>query len=248
MWLLASFTEHPIIAFHYDPTRQHEVPKRLLDQNVSTMMVDGYEGYQQACDEYDITRLGCWAHARRKFVDAQKIQPKGKTGKADQAIAFIQTLYRIEKKIKDLSVEERDCIRQQEVKPIIDKIQQWLQKSLSTTPPKSKIGEALTYLNNQWSRLVRYLEDGAYPIDNNLAENAIRPFTVGCRNRLFTNSQAGAKASANLYSLVETAKANGLNPYDYLNVVFVRLPNANNIDDIEKLLPWRVTLKTNSMQ
>jgi len=161
MWLMASFVEHTMIVFHYDPTRQRKVPTQLLNHEVSTLMVDGYEGYQQACEKYKITRLGCMAHARRKFVDAQKIQPKGKTGKADQAIAFIQALYRIEKKIKDLSVEERYRIRQQEAKPIIDKIQQWLQKSLSTTPPKSKIGEALTYLNNQWSRLVRYLEDGA---------------------------------------------------------------------------------------
>jgi len=248
MWLLASFTENPMIVFHYDPTRQREVPKRLLDQHVSTLMVDGYDGYQQACDAYDITRLGCWAHARRKFVDAQKIQPKNKTGKADQAIAFIQTLYRIEKKCKDMSADERHHIRQTETKPVIDKIEKWLQKSLPHVPPKSKLGEALHYLHNQWSRLIRYLEDGYYPIDNNLAENAIRPFAIGRKNWLFANSQAGAKTSANLYSLAETAKANGLNPYDYFREVFTRLPNAENVQDIEELLPTSTTLTVGSMQ
>jgi len=243
MWLLASFVEHPMIVFHYDPTRQREVPMQCLNQDVKTLMVDGYEGYQHACEEYNIIRLGCMAHARRKFFDAQKLQPKGKTGKADQAIAFIQSLYRIEKECKDVLPEARNRIRQTKARPIIDKMKKWLEKSLPNIPPKTKLGEALQYLHNQWLRLTRYLENGEYPIDNNLAENAIRPFTVGRRNWLFANSQAGAKASANLYSLTETAKANGLNPYDYLRTIFTKLPNATNIDDIEKLLPWRITLK-----
>ena len=105
-------------------------------------------------------------------------------------------------------------------------------------PPKSALGKALQYLHNQWDRLVRYLEDGAYPIDNNYAENAIRPFVIGRKNWLFTNSQGGAKASANLYSLIETAKANGLNPYEYLKLVFKELPNADSVEKIEALLPW----------
>lgn len=109
-------------------------------------------------------------------------------------------------------------------------------------PPQTAIGKALYYLHSQWDRLIRYLDDGAYPIDNNRAENAIRPFTLGRKNWLFANSQAGAKASANLYSLIETAKANGLNPYEYLKVVFKELPNAQSVDAIEKLLPWNASL------
>jgi len=184
MWLLASFIEHPMIVFHYDPTRQREVPVQLLHQDVKTLMVDGYEGYQCACEEYNIIRLGCMAHARRKFVDAQKLQPKGKTGKADQAIAFIQSLYRIEKECKDVLPDARNRIRQTKARPIIDKMKKWLEKSQPNIPPKTKLGEALRYLHNQWPRLIRYLENGEYPIDNNLAENAIRPFTVGRRNWL----------------------------------------------------------------
>lgn len=118
----------------------------------------------------------------------------------------------------------------------------WLQKSLPHVPPKTKLGTALQYLHQQWPRLVAYLEDGRYPIDNNLAKNAIRPFAVGRKNWLFSHSQAGARASANLYSLIETCKANGLNPYTYLRQVFTELPKATCVEDIEALLPWRVTL------
>ncbi len=205
-------------------------------------MVDGYEGYQKACNDYGIERLGCWAHARRKFVDAQKLQAKGKTGKPDQAIAYIQKLYRIEAAIKDSPPDQRYQIRQQQAKPLLDNIEQWLHKSLPNVPPKTALGKALQYLHNQWPRLIRYVEDGRYPIDNNRAENAIRPFAIGRKNWMFSTSQAGAKASANLYSLVETAKANGLNPYDYLKHVFQVLPNAESVEAIETLLPWKVKL------
>jgi transposase len=174
-------------------------------------------------------------------MDAKAAQKKGKAGKADQGLAFIQKLYALEKSIKDQPPDERYRRRQQEAKPIIDKLRAWLEKSLPHVPPQSAIGKALLYLQNQWDRLVRYLDDGHYPIDNNRAENAIRPFTVGRKNWLFANSQAGAKASANLYSLIETAKANGLNPYAYLKVVFKELPNAQSLEAIEALLPWNAS-------
>jgi len=176
---MASFTHQPITLFHYDPTRSQQVPIDLLDSSVNALMIDGYEWYQKACDHYTIKRLGCWAHARCKFIDAQKLQPRGKTGKPDQAIAFIQKLYAIEKQIKDEPLEQKYRIRQQQAKPIIDKIEQWLQKSLPHVPPKTALGKALVYLHNQWNRLIGYLDDGSYPIDNNLAENAIRPFAIG---------------------------------------------------------------------
>ena len=240
LWLMASFTDKPITLFHYHPSRSQQVPIDLLDDSINTLMVDGYKGYQQACDDYHIKRLGCWAHARRYFMDAKKIQPKGKTGKADQALAWIQKLYLIEKQIKDDPPDQRYHIRQQQAEPIIKQINIWLDKSLPHVPPKTALGKALQYLHNQWPRLIGYLENGAYPIDNNLAENAIRPFAVGRKNWLFANSQAGAKASANLYSLIQTAKANGLNPYEYLKHIFKELPNANNVEAIEALLPWNL--------
>lgn len=238
MWLMASFTDKPITVFRYDPSRSQAVPTQWLTAEVNVLMIDGYKGYDSACKDYQIQRLGCWAHARRKFVDAQKLQPKGKTGKADQAIAFIQKLYLIEKQIKDDPPDQRYIIRQQQAKPIIDKIKDWLDKSLLHVPPKTALGTALQYLHNQWDRLIGYLDAGQYPIDNNRAENAIRPFAVGRKNWLFANSQAGAKASANLYSLIQTAKANDLNLYEYLKQIFIALPNATTVEDIEKLLPW----------
>ena len=129
-------------------------------------------------------------------------------------------------------------MRQNKAKPIIDHLKQWLEKSIHQVAPKTAIGKALSYLHNQWDRLVGYLDDGHYPIDNNRAENAIRPFVIGRKNWLFSHSQAGAKASANLYSLIETAKANGVNLYDYFKAVLAQLPNANTVEAIEQLLPW----------
>ena len=237
MWLLASYVEQPAILFHYSPTRSGTVASDLLHGYSKALMVDGYQGYQAVCNKNLIQRQGCWAHARRKFVDAQKIQPKGKIGKADQAIAFIQKLYVIEKRIKELPPDKRYEIRQKESKPIVDKIKIWMDKSIANVPPKMALGKALYYLHEQWPRLIRYLDNGIYQIDNNLAENAIRPFTLGRKNWLFSSSQAGAKASANLYSLTETAKANGINPYDYLKEVFTQLPNATTLEDVESLLP-----------
>jgi hypothetical protein len=204
------------------------------------LMVDGYEGYSAVCATQALIRLGCWAHARRKFIEAQKAQAKHKTGKADQALAFIQALYRIEQLAKDTSPEERHAIRDTQARPIVDKIRQWMEKSVPHTPPKTLLGKALFYLQHQWPHLIRYLEDGRYPINNNAAENTIRPFVVGRKNWLFSASPSGATASANLYSLIETAKANGIEPYVYLRRVFTDLPNAQRVEQIEALLPWNV--------
>ena len=239
MWLMVCFDLHPVVAYHYSPSRSQDIPLGLLSDKTQALIIDGYNDYQPACERYAIERLGCWAHARRKFIDAQKALPKGKAGKADQAIAFIQALYRIEAKIKDEPPDKRRTIRQQEAKPIIEKIKVWLDASVLKMLPSSKMGEALTYLQNQWSRLTAYLENGAYPIDNNPAERAIRPFTIGRKNWMFAKNQAGAKASANLYSLIESAKANNVNPYHYLKHVFSRLPNMTTKDDMNDLMPWQ---------
>jgi transposase len=143
MWLLASFSKQPITVFHYESSRKGRIPTMLLNANVKALMVDGYEGYQGAYSEHRIIRLGCWAHARRKFVDAQKLQLKGKTGKTDQAIAFIQKLYRVEKQIKELSIDERYRIRQQQSKPIIDKISAMAGKKSTTCPSQHPTGKGI---------------------------------------------------------------------------------------------------------
>ncbi len=238
MWVLgAGAPGQRAVVFRYDPTRTGAVPTDMLDGYRGTLMVDGYSGYEPVCNAQSLTRLGCWAHARRKFVEAKKAQPKGKTGRADQALAYIQKLYRVERQAKDGTAEQRKQLRQEKAKPLIAQLKQWLEKTSPRVPPQSSLGKALFYLDHQWPRLIRYLDDGQYPIDNNFLENAIRPFAIGRKNWLFANSQAGARASANLYTLIETAKGHGLEPYHYLRRVFTALPRAESVDDIEALLP-----------
>ncbi|MEQ3633718.1 IS66 family transposase [Thalassolituus sp.] len=242
MWVMTNTGERPACVFKYSDNRSQRIPLELLSHDNSALMLDGYDGYQKACDDYGIKRLGCWAHARRKFKEAQDVQPKGKIGKADQGLAFIQKLYAIEKTIKEEPPNKRHQVRQNEAKPILAKLKDWLDKSLLTVPPKTAIGKALVYLNNQWERLVGYIDAGHYPIDNHAAERAIRPFTIGRKNWMFSKSQAGANASANLYSLIETAKANELNVFEYLQRVFKELPNAETAEQVEALLPWNIEL------
>ena len=216
MWVLTSLqsSAQPAVLFSYSPSRSGDIPKAQLSGFTGALMVDGYNGYQPVCDENGLVRLGCWAHARRKFMDAQRLQSKGKTGKADQALAFIQKLYALERRSKEATVDERYLMRQEQGKPILDKLKNWLDKTLLNTPSQSSLGKAVGYLSNQWPRLVGYIDDGSYPIDNNRAENSIRPFVIGRKNWLFSASQSGAKASANLYSLIESAKAMVLNHMD----------------------------------
>lgn len=230
-----------LVLFDYDPSRGGAVPRKLLADYQGALMVDGYEGYEPVCREQALTRLGCWVHARRKFVDVSKASGrpprKKKNSQATYAIKLIAKLYAIEKANKDSSSDARYQARHKKAKPIIDKLKIWLDETRPKVPPKTTLGKALQYLNHQWPRLIAYLEDGRYPIDNNPVENAIRPFAIGRKNWLFSASVKGAKASANLYSLIETAKANSLEPYAYLKQVFAELPNAESFDDVDRLLP-----------
>jgi hypothetical protein len=181
--------------------------------------------------------------ARRKFDEALKAQdPKGqaKAGKAGKALITIQKLYRIEKQIKGLSAAEKVRIRQQQAVPILNDMKDWLDMSLTQAPPTRLTGKALGYLSNQWPTLTVYCEDGRLDIDNNAIERASRPFVIGCNNWLFSDTVKGAKASANLYSLIETAKLNSLKPYRYLQHVFNELPKAQTLTEMEQLLPWNV--------
>ncbi len=232
--------------FHYADSRRGEVASALLAGYEGYLQTDDYAGYNTVCSENSITQLGCWAHARRKFIDAQKANSnKHKTtGKADVAISLIGKLYAIEKQIKTQSADEKHTIRQQQAQPILADIRQWLDKTLHSTLPKGLLGKALSYLEKNWTKLMVYIQDGRLSIDNNPAENAIRPFVIGRKNWLFSATVRGAKSSANLYGLIETAKANGLEPYAYLRHVFKELPKAASVDDVEALLPWNVDTQT----
>ncbi len=238
--------DKPVILFDYDPGRSQSVPLRLLEGFSGTIQTDGYAGYNAVVNKNNLTHLGCWAHARRKFSEAVKSQGKGKnkkTGKAQRSLAFIQKLYKVEKTLLGLSTEDRFTARQQQSNPLLKKLKHWLDESILVVPPKSAVGNALHYLNNEWDKLVQYTNDGRYLMDNNLAENAIRPFVIGRKNWLFSQSVKGVKASANLYSVIETAKANGLEHYAYLRILFAELPKATTVDEIETLLPGNIELK-----
>ncbi len=245
MWLIRGGPpDRPAVLFHYDASRSEDVPSRLLDGFAGVLQSDGYAGYNQVCRDNPITRIGCWDHARRKFVEASKAAPQKNKGsrvsKADVAISKIRKLYAIENKIKDLEAEQKTVQRQALAQPVLDDLKAWLQSNAGKVPRDSLTAEAMTYTLNQWDYLVGYLTDGKLHISNALAENAIRPFAVGRRNWLFADTSRGAKASATVYSLIETAKANGLEPYDYLQHVLTHIAAADTVEKIEALLPWNI--------
>ena len=233
--------EQPVVLYDYDPGRGAKVPTRLLAGFTGTLQTDGYDGYNAVVATNGLIHVGCMAHARRKFSEAVKAQgKKKKKGKAHQGLALIQKLYRVEKQARRLTSDERYTCRQQQARPILDELRHWLDESLPLVPPSSATGKAMRYLRREWDKLVRYLDDGRLEIDNNGAENAIRPFVVGRKNWLFSASVKGVTSSANLYSLIETAKANGLEPYAYLRYLFTALPKAETVEVIEALLPGNV--------
>jgi len=219
-------------------SRASRVPAVRLAGFKGYLQTDGYQGYARTLADPDITGLGCWAHARRRFKKAQQAQPKGqRSGKLQQVLAWIGKLYALEKNWVALNDDERREQRQQQSAPILDKIEAWA--ATQNVNPQSLLGQAIGYLQSEWPRLTVYLQDGRLRIDNNLVENAIRPFALGRKNWLFSQTADGAKASAALYSVVETAKANGLNPYAYLKLLFAELPQRSS-DDLDALLPWNV--------
>jgi transposase len=234
--------ERPVVLYDYDPGRGAEVPKRLLAGFRGYLQTDGYDGYNAVVAVNDLTHVGCMAHARRKFDEAVKAQGKNKpAGNAHRGLALIRKLYRVEKQARTLTPEDRHAHRQRHARPILDELRTWLDEALPQVPPTSATGKALNYLHNEWHKLVRYLDDGRLEIDNNGAENAIRPFVLGRKNWLFSASVKGVNASANLYSLIETAKANGLEPYAYLRYLFTELPKAETVEAIEALLPGNLS-------
>jgi transposase len=229
-----------VVIYDYDPSRSGAVPARLLADYRGYLMTDGYEGYNQLARAEGIEHLVCWAHARRHLVEAARVQPKGKRGKADEAIEMIGQLYGIERRHQQANDEERLLARQTQSRPILAVLHGWLEKTQPGVPPQSALGKALAYLRKYWNRLIRYTERGDLPLDNNRCENSIRPFVVGRKGWLFSDTPAGADASAVIYSLVETAKANDVEPYLWLRCIMHRLPAAKTVEDMEALLPWNL--------
>lgn len=245
LWVQMSGSGPPIRLFTYAVSRSAATARQLYEGAHGALVTDGYEVYENVAQTCGLVHLGCWAHARRRFVEAEAALPKpARTPEqpATQFIAMIAELYAVEAEGRDKTIEQRLHLRRDRSRPILDRIQSLLLTRLHDVVPGSLLGKALHYLSGQWPKLVRYLEDGRYPIDNNACENAIRPFVVGRRNWLFADTVGGATASANLYSLIETAKANGIDPYRYLCALFAALPNVSCLAHYEALLPWRISL------
>lgn len=234
----------PSLIYQYSPSRAGELAKVFLGDYQGVVQTDGYSGYDFLDNREGVLHVGCWAHARRQFVEAEKARgKKAKPGAPTVAINAIKGIYAIEKKAKKLNLSQSELrdLRAKEAKPILDDLKTWLDTKSTQVVPKSLLGKAVTYSLNQWDRLTAYLYDGCVIPDNNLVENAIRPFTVGRKNWLFAGTQRGAEASAALYSLIETAKANGLDVYKYQRFIFENLPLAQTDDDYRSLLPKNLT-------
>jgi transposase len=242
MWLYRSGRySPPIVLYEYQRTRDGDHPMRFLPDFAGYLHADAYAGYN---DVKKATLIGCWAHARRKFVEAFNTLPKeaqsNENSLANIALKYISKLYKIEKELHDASSEHRKTVRNLRSKEILDEFKTWLGIESRLTVPKSTIGKAITYCLNQWTKLTAFLDDGRLEIDNNRAERSIKPFVIGRKNWLFANTPRGAKTSAIIYSIVETAKENGLDPFAYLEYIFERINNIDpaNSDAIDSLLPW----------
>lgn len=236
------------VLFEYDPSRAGSVAVRLLDDFKGVLQADGYSGYSKVCRENSIIRIGCWDHARRKFVEANKSTDakakakKGTVNKADVALSYIRKLYRVESNIADKTDAERLKARQEISMPLLNEFKQWLETNAEKIMKGGALRAAIDYTLNQWSYLIGYCERGDLMLSNIMAENAIRPFAIGRKNWLFADTRKGAEASAACYSLIETAKANNLDPQTYINHILDHIAVADTLEKLEALLPWNVKL------
>jgi transposase len=242
--------KYPLLLYQYHRSRSKEVANDFLIDYKGYLQTDGYAGYDEAGGQKGIVHVGCWAHVRRKFFEAKSGSKK--VGSADEALSRIGKLYMKERSIRELLHDEKitEDEFQEERKaycePILEQFHTWLIKRESQVPPSTLLGKAITYTLGQWPKLVRYLEHWALTPDTNQVENAIRPFVVGRKNWLFSGSPKGALASSVLYSLVETAKANDIEPYRYLRFLFEQIPKAKTKSDYQNLLPHQASSFFNS--
>lgn len=241
MWLYRSGRDRPpIVLCEYQESRSKEHPKKFLAGFQGYLHVDGYSGYN---DVENAILVGCWAHARRGFAEAIETLPSAEQKKPTTArigLDYCNELFKIERGLKEATSEERHAGRQKQSRPVLDAFSAWLHEQSGLVLPKSALGKAVRYCLNQWGKLVVFLEDGNVELDNNRCERSIKPFVIDRKNFLFSNTPRGARASAITFSLVETAKENGLDPQLYLQHLFERLPNMETSDAeaMAALMPW----------
>lgn len=244
IWLGIGMDKYPVVFMKYADNRSATVPIEIFTGFNGYLQTDGYRGYNEVVQQENMTHLGCWAHARRKFADIVKSSKSDEISKeyASKAIILIRKLYKVEKEIKDDPPEIKFKIRQEKSLPIINTIREWINsKFFKSQEMGGAIAKAFVYLNNQFSKLKVYITDGRLAIDNNKAENHVRPIALGRKNWLFATSVKGANSITDWYSIIETAKLNGLEPYFYLKYLLTELPvYQRDGRDIEGLLPWNV--------
>ena len=242
MWLARGGPpDEPAVVYEYRETRSSQHVEEFLQEFAGFLQTDGYPGYDKAVSgREDIIHVGCFAHARRKFHDAAKASKK--TGAAHVAIAKIKKLYEIERLLRSEALPEKEFVRKRReaAEPVLASFEQWLDGKVDRVAPESLLGKAVNYALRQWEKMVRYLDCPYLTPDTNAAENSIRPFVLGRKNWMFSGSPKGAQSSCAMYSLIESAKQNGMNPYSYLRAVFEAAPRVKNSGDWETLLPWNI--------
>ena len=246
MWVTTGGVgDRRVVLYQYSRTRSSSFISTFLDSYSGFLQTDGYDGYNAIGEKQGVVHVGCWAHARRKFVEALKIS--GGSSSAGTIIAMIGALYEIENSLRakyfgNGRSGDRDGFSQERraaAEPVLDRIAAWLEAKAAEVPPQTALGKAISYAKDQWPRLVRYVECPYLTPDNNEAERAIRPFTIGRKNWVISGSPRGAFGSATLYSFIETAKACGREPYYYLRYVLTKLPTTD-AEGLSRLLPWNV--------
>ena len=250
MWLYRTSgdAEQPIVLYEYQPNRKAENAERFLKDFSGWLHADGYQGYHKLPEQIHV--VGCLAHARRKFDEALTAVPQEQqaTSKPAEALCYFAKLFQLEHEFAELTAEERYTKRLEQEKPVLEALLAWANALKPQTAPKSALGKALHYLFEQWPYLIRFLEDGRLELTNNRAERSIKPFVMGRKNFLFCNTPSGAQSSAVLYSLIETAKENGLDPYRYLTWVLEQAPTLAVTDDTwaGKLVPAEASAECNA--
>jgi len=233
-WVYVGDHNHPHTVFDFTPNRSRDGPLTFLESFTGYLQADAYSGYDALYTTGRVVEVACWAHTRRKFHESRETDPQ----RAHAAIAMIRLLYKVEEEARDLPSEERKVLRQERSKPRLEQIKEWLEKERIAVLPKSPIGQAIGYALNNWTALARYVDDGNLHIDNNPAENAIRPIVLGRKNWLFAGSDKGGRTAAVLSSFVASCRRQGIDPFAYLRDVLTNFA-ACPINEIDQFLPDR---------
>ena len=247
MWVIRSATCEDVKAtfFHYSRTRNGDIAMKLLERFHGYLITDAYAGYEKV---ENITRVLCWSHCRRYFIESIPLDSRGKEisgSKGAEGREYINLLFKVEEQIKSLSPEEKNLKRQEASRPILDAFWAWVEETSVLHTTNELLTKALTYATNQKEYLETFMEDGRLPISNNLCEANIKPFATARRAWLFADTPKGAKANAVLYTLVESARLNELDVFAYLKYLLTEMPNNHHPEHpeiIDNYLPWSATL------